>query len=140
VIQFVSEPKDVAALNLVGRIVVQGVIPGWPAFRHPAKVIEASDTVVLTARLDANYSDEEGMWLFTDRETRDRQVVRLEDIRAVCDCAHEANRLIRKSRDAIRAYEDTRGRICNEFLKLADDIIDGTGAPQAEVMQFGDHC
>jgi hypothetical protein len=121
-IRLISDPADISPDNLIGRIIVQGVIPGWPSFRHAAKVIEINGVSALAVRLHANYSDADGLWLFTDHTANDRQIVRLDDVRAVCDSAAEANLLIKKSRESVRLFNEMKHKIETEFVDFVNDV------------------
>ena len=99
---------------------MQGIIPDWPAFKHPCRVVESSQSSVIVERLHADYDDANALWVFTDTSAKDQQVLRITEIRVVCDTAVEVNSLIRKSRESIKKYYKERDRFMDAFAVLAE--------------------
>jgi hypothetical protein len=117
-ITFISSFEEADTEELEGRIVMQGFIDNWPTFRHPCRVIHKGDGSLTTERLLANYDQEQSVWLFIDKSAGEEQVIRLSDIRAICDSAAEANIIVRKSREAEDQFHRVREQLTLEFREL----------------------
>jgi hypothetical protein len=118
-IKFFSSVDEVETEELEGRIVMQAVMQDWPAFRHPCRVLQQTEKSAVVARLQANYDDEEKSWIFTEKTAGEQQVIRLSEIKAICDSATEANGIHRKSLEAVAQYQQTRDRLLVEFIEMA---------------------
>jgi hypothetical protein len=120
-IKFFSSVDEVVTEELEGRIVLQGVMEGWPAYRHPCRVVQQTDNSAIVERLHANYDDVEKSWIFTEKTAGEQQVIRLHDIKVICDNAEEANGIVKKSREAVVQYHKIRDELIVEFKKMASN-------------------
>ncbi|MCV9964394.1 hypothetical protein OIU34_21125 [Pararhizobium sp. BT-229] len=118
-IKFFSSVDEVENEELEGRIVMQAVMQDWPAFRHPCRVLQQTEKSAVVERLHANYDDELKSWIFTEKTAGEQQVIRLSEIKAICDSATEANSIVRKSIEAVERYQQTRDQLLAEFGEMA---------------------
>ncbi|MDW9481897.1 hypothetical protein GOB57_24930 [Sinorhizobium meliloti] len=130
-ITFVSSVDEIETAELEGRIVMQGVIQDWPTFRHPCRVVQRTGHSAIVERLFANYDDERGSWIFTEKSAGDQQVLRLSEIKAICDNADEANIIVRKSREAEAQFHRLRDKLAREFAELAANSRESGARPSA---------
>lgn len=128
-IKFVSSVDEVETEVLEGRIVMQGVIEDWPSFRHPCLVVQRHGNSAIVERLLANYDENQSSWIFIDKSAGEQQVIRLSEIKAICDSADEVNCIVRKSRESEDEFYKARDRLMLEFDKMA------TKSRAAEILQ-----
>ncbi|MBY3155298.1 hypothetical protein HFO56_23530 [Rhizobium laguerreae] len=124
-IKFVSSVDDIETEELEGRIVMQRIMQDWPAFRHPSRVVQKTPNSAIIERLHANYDDVRALWVFTEKSAGEQQVIRLAEIKAICDSADEANAILQKSREALDQFYKTRDKLTLEFARLAANYKDG---------------
>lgn len=120
-ILLVTDKVEISPDTLVGKIVLQGALADWPAYKHPCRVIQAAEFALTAERLHADYDDSTSTWIFADRSVNDPQIVKRSDIKAICDTADEANLLVAKSREIVNVYNSMKERFANEFEEIAYD-------------------
>jgi hypothetical protein len=118
-IRFVSSVDEFETEELEGRIVMQSIMHDWPSYRHPCRVVEKTDSSAIVERLHANYDDDKKSWVFTEKTAGEQQVIRLAEIRAICDDANEANLIVQKSREALDDFFKARDKLTLEFSAIA---------------------
>jgi hypothetical protein len=123
-IKFVSSVEEVETEELEGRIVMQSVMHDWPTYRHPCRVIQKTDNSAIVERLHANYDDVKSIWVFTEKTAGEQQVIRLAEIRAICDDADEANVIVQKSREALDEFFKAKDKLTLEFAVIAANSTD----------------
>lgn len=127
------EPERLRPEQLVGRIVLMEGIRGWSIYRAPLKVSSLDGNCVLCFRLKANFDGTH--WQFTSMPSEEHTILRVDEIKVICDTAEEANRVIQLCREFTREYDSLKKSLGVRLRRAITEFNEATTAnePRAAI-------